>query len=161
MSKRASARYKLDLLKFSNHEEFRNIYKWISDFGFEHILLYYYYDSDSIYGYRNDILASSSFSFFTPDIEFNIIARKYTKDSYNFKTYMAGFAAARRKKPGEINIRGNDIGDGPISEDTWNRMIKRMLLTLFERLSYSNCHFTAGSISDFLLRSSGGVSFPC
>lgn len=49
--------------------------------------------------------------------------------------YLAGGATARKQRPGEDWYRGNDLIDGPLTLDTWNKLLKDIVRYELIRLS--------------------------
>ena len=59
------------------------------------------------------------FSFYTEDNKYSIIAIEREKD----EGFLGCGVSCRKARPAEDWVRGNDLPDGPFTEETWNTII--------------------------------------
>ena len=53
--------------------------------------------------------------------------RIYSIDRNDDEGYLGCQVSARKERPGENWIRGNDLADGPFDKETWNRILSRIV----------------------------------
>ena len=66
------------------------------------------------------------FYIYTETNKFAIYAR-YTGDTGEDDSYLGCVAQSRKSRPGEDWFRGNDLPDGPLTEKTWNAILKAII----------------------------------
>ena len=72
-----------------------------------------------------------SFYMYTNENKYGISAIERQED----EGYLGGGALARKQRPGEDWNRGNDLIDGPLTLDTWNKILKDIVRYELVRLS--------------------------
>jgi len=63
------------------------------------------------------------FCFYTSEYKY----RFYANDRSNDDGYLGCQVTARKMRPGEDWVRGNDLADGPFNEETWRRILNTIV----------------------------------
>jgi hypothetical protein len=75
---------------------------------------------EEISGQRDDDEIQREVCFYTKDHCYYINAVERKKDN---ESYIGCQVSARKERPGEHWIRGNDLPDGPFNKETWNKIV--------------------------------------
>lgn len=113
--------------------------KWLEDLVFpektENIIQFYKTNID-------DKGVTVKFFFYTDDNRYSIVAR----DSIDNDGYLGCQVTSRKMRPGEDWNRGNDLPDGPFTEETWKNILTGIVK--YELVKLSTFSKTTKSIPD-------------
>ena len=71
--------------------------------------------------YEQDL--NKEFIFYTYEYKYRI----YCIERNSNEGYLGCQVSARKTRPGEDWIRGNDLADGPFTKETWNKILSRIV----------------------------------
>ena len=142
--------YFLDLLKNSDHNEIREVHKWIVDLcrwrkPEPAIEVTEYHDDHA--GLRCILHLHTEKKRY----------RIYLRIHQNGKTYMGGSYQLRRYNIGEDWFRGNDLTDGPISHSTWERLKSDIINSELEQINVKVLQDQQEGYTNFIRVLQGGI----